>query len=133
MAKPTTGYQAENQFYQSALSAKGCPIGGYIFMNPRDLTKQTSLDECCDFLCDVMHPTSGLLRDVRVELKASRKGTVLLTEKESLMASRSNYDSDYFLIVYRHTAKSIIKNQFKPKVVSTNAFKAATTQLRVKA
>ena len=133
MAKPTVGYQVENQFYQSALGTDGCPIGDYVFTNPRDCTKQTSPADCFDFLCDVAHPTAGQLRDVRVELKASRKGTVLLTSTETELAKQSTYGLNYLLVVYRHTAKSVVKNQFRPKVVSPDAFKAAVPQLRIKA
>jgi hypothetical protein len=133
MAKNTIGYQAENQFYQSSRSHQGCRIGSYVFSNPRDYTKRATKEEGFDFLCDVLHPTSGLLRDVRVEVKASGKGTVLLTSTETSLALHSNYDSDYLVVVYRHTRASVAKNQFKPKVISTTAFAAASTRLRIKA
>lgn len=133
MAKPSIGKQAENQFYQSALAAK-CVIDRYSFTKPRDNRRNQLSPDSFDFLCDVLHPTTGLLTDVKVEIKASGKGTVLLTTEESNLAQRSSYDKDFLVVVYRHTPTSVVNNRFTArKVISPTTFAAGTSRLRVKA
>lgn len=133
MAKTTIGHQAQHQFWQSARSAKGCRIGGYVFANPRDNTANAISPESFDYLCDVTHPTGGLLRDVKVEVKASGRGSILLTTNETITAIRSTYDHDYLIVVYRHSPTTVKHYRFAKKVISAKVFKLATSRLRVSA
>lgn len=97
------GYEAENAFLEKVQSG-GLQIhtieeGKFMVVTRAE---KSSGNASYDFLCEITAPNGKHIRSVYVELKASRKGTVVLTDAEMNFANSKRYGTEYVLVVARH-------------------------------